>query len=106
MLHALSTVVLALVAAGLLVRRRPALHLRLMIAAFVVDLSLVLYIEATRHAVETVAATSSAFILFHATVSLLVLAAYVTQFALGRRVLAGIHTARRTHVRSFRDLRG
>jgi hypothetical protein len=99
MLHLLSFVVLCLIAAGVWCRhRRPGLHIRLMIAAFVCDVLLVVYIEATRHAVERVARATAPMIWFHATVSVLVLAAYVAQLALGRRVLAGAHTSRRMHV--------
>ncbi|MCH8268460.1 MAG: hypothetical protein IH846_13160, partial [Acidobacteria bacterium] len=48
MLHIASTLVLVLIVAGLYNRRRPQWHLRFMLSAFVVDLMLVLYIEATR----------------------------------------------------------
>jgi hypothetical protein len=68
-----------------------------MAAAFVCDLLLVLYIEASRHAVETVVGRGTSLIWFHATVSTLVLVAYVAQIALGRRMLAGVHTSRRVH---------
>jgi hypothetical protein len=98
MLHMLSSIVVLLIATGLWVRhRRPDLHLRLMTAAFVCDLLLVIYIEATRHAVEKVVGRGTSLIWFHATVSTLVIVAYVAQIALGRRMLAGVHTPRRVH---------
>ena len=98
MLHLLSSLVFVLIVMGVWCRhRRPALHIRLMTAAFVSDVLLVLYIEATRHAVETVARGTRPLVWVHATVSVLVIAAYVTQLTLGRRVLAGVHTSRRVH---------
>jgi len=98
MLHLLSTLVLFLVVGGVLTRKTPAIHLRFMVTAFLVDLGLVLYIEITRHAVEKVATQTGALLWFHATVSLLVLAAYVGQIVLGRRLLAGAATSRQVHI--------
>jgi hypothetical protein len=98
MLHLLSSIVVLLIASGLWLRhRRPDLHLRLMTAAFVCDLLLVVYIEATRRAVEKVASSGTPLIWFHAAVSTLVIVTYVAQIAVGRRMLAGSHTPRRVH---------
>lgn len=99
MLHLLSSCVAALIVAGLWARRaRPSWHIRFMTAAFVCDVLLVVYIEATRHAVETVAGSTTPLVWFHAAVSLLVLASYVAQISLGRRVLAGVPASRRLHM--------
>ena len=99
MLHILSSIVLGFIVAGLWARRhRPDLHVRLMTAAFVCDVLLVLYIEGTRHAVEKVAGGGTSLIWFHATISVLVLVAYVAQIALGRQLLAGIRASRRVHI--------
>lgn len=87
MLHLASTLVVVLVLGGLYCRRTPALHLRFMLAAFIIDLLLVLYIEVTRGAVETVATQVRPFLWFHAAISLGVLALYVTMIVLGRRLL-------------------
>ena len=98
MLHLTSTGVLVLVAAGLWFRkRRPLIHLRLMVAAFATDVLLVLYIEMTRHAVEKVAAQVRPLIWFHAGVSLAVLVCYVLMILLGRPMLAGRHDTRTLH---------
>jgi hypothetical protein len=98
MLHVLSSIVVLLIAAGLWLRhRRPDLHLRLMTAAFVSDLVLLVYIEATRHAVEKVANQGTRLIWFHAAVSTLVIVTYVAQIAVGRRMLAGTPAPRRVH---------
>ncbi len=89
-LHAASTVVLLLVAAGLYFRRRPRTHLPFMVAALVLDLSLVLYIELTRAAVETLVHKPISPILgFHVTVSVLVLLLYAAQVTLGLKKLRG-----------------
>lgn len=97
-LHVLSTIVVLLVIAGVLNRRNTPLHIRLMSTAFAVDLGLVLYIEGTRHAVGTVVSTPHPLVWFHAGVSTLVLALYVAQITLGRRLLAGRASSRRVHV--------
>ncbi|OFW46064.1 MAG: hypothetical protein A3J29_19080 [Acidobacteria bacterium RIFCSPLOWO2_12_FULL_67_14b] len=98
MLHVLSTLVVVIVAAGVMARRRPAIHLRLMTTAFLIDLGIVIYIESTRHAVERVVGPAGPLIWFHATVSTLVLLAYLGQITLGRRMLAGRATSRRAHI--------
>jgi hypothetical protein len=68
-----------------------------MTAAFACDVLLVLYIEATRHAVASVAQSAMPLVWFHAAVSVLVLAAYAAQWTLGRRLAAGARTSRRAH---------
>ncbi len=98
MLHLASSLVVALLAVGLWFRhRRPQLHLRVMISAFVVDLLLVLYIEIWRHAVEKVVARVNPLLWFHAAVSLAVLLCYVAMIVLGRGVLAGQANSRKWH---------
>lgn len=97
-LHLLSTLVVLLVTAGVLSRGNTARHMRLMCAAFAVDLALVLYIEGTRHAVERVVSTPRPLVWFHAAISVAVLLLYVAQITLGRRMLAGRVSTRRTHV--------
>lgn len=98
MLHLLSTLVVTIVIAGVLARKRPAIHLPLMVTAFLIDLGIVLYIETTRHAIERVAGPAEPLIWFHAAVSTLVLLAYLGQITLGRRILAGRATSRRAHI--------
>jgi hypothetical protein len=98
MLHLLSAFVLCLVIGGVMTRKTPAFHLRFMVSAFLLDLALVIYIEVTRHAVEKVATQTGLLLWFHAAVSLLVLAAYVGQIGLARRMLAGFVASRRIHI--------
>lgn len=97
-LHAISTAVVALIVLGVVNRRTPVLHQRLMTTAFVLDLALVLYIETTRHAVERVVGPAGPLVWFHAAVSTAVLGLYVAQLRLGRQLLAGRTASRRVHV--------
>ncbi|MEZ5291497.1 MAG: hypothetical protein R2745_10460 [Vicinamibacterales bacterium] len=97
-LHAISTLVLALIGAGVATRRHPSIHIRFMGAAFAIDLALALWIELSRHAVERVAGPAGPLVWFHAGVSTLVLALYVAQLRLGRRLLAGQSASRRVHI--------
>lgn len=97
MLHIASTLVLVLIVAGLYHRRRPQWHLRFMLSAFVVDLMLVLYIEATRGAVEKVAGSVNSLLWFHAGISLAVLLCYLAMIGLGRKLLAGQTLPRMAH---------
>lgn len=98
MLHTLSTFVIVLLVTGIFLRKRHnAWHWRLMITAFVIDVAIVLYIELTRHAVETVLSEVSPLIWFHAAVSLAVIALYLVMFALGRKLIVGQNKLRLTH---------
>jgi hypothetical protein len=70
-----------------------------MVAAFLVDLGLVLYIEISRYAMEEVVSTNHGMVLwFHAPVSTLGLAAYVGQITLARLLLAVMGASRRMHI--------
>lgn len=98
MLHAISTVVVVLLLAGIWLRKRNNWwHWRLMITAFVIDIALLLYIEFTLHAVETVVAEVNPLIWFHATVSTAVIVMYLVMFALGRKLIVGQNRLRLTH---------
>ncbi len=97
MLHIASGLVLALIAVGLFNRRRPSWHPKFMIAAFTIDLLLVLYIEFTRQAVEKVASNTELLLWVHAGISLGVLGCYVGMILLGRKMLAGEVTVRSRH---------
>ena len=98
MLHAASTGVLVLIAAGLWFRKRnPVAHLRLMLAALTADVVLVLYIEISRRAVEKVVTHVRPLLWFHAGVSVAVLVCYVLMIVLGRPMLAGRYETRALH---------
>jgi hypothetical protein len=96
-LHLISTFVLILIAGGLRFRRTPRLHLTFMVTAFVTDLALVVYIEATRHAVEKVAARVNAMLWFHAGVSLATLVCYCVLLYLGTGILKGASASKAVH---------
>ena len=98
MTYVVSTLVLLLLGTGLYFRKRSTpLHRGLMIAAFVVDLGLLTYVELSRHAVETAISSTSPLVWFHAAVSTGVLICYVAMMGLGpalrrgRRTLLGAH---------------
>lgn len=98
MLHIISTLVLLIIIAGMRLRKYTKVHMALMGSAFVIDLLLVLYIEFSRKAVETVVSTSAKPIIYiHALISLTVLGCYVGMFVLGRRTLAGKPAAKAAH---------
>ena len=99
MLHFLSTLVIIIIGLGLYCRHRsPYWHWRIMVTAFVFDLSLVLYIEYNLHVVEKVIIESTPMLWFHATISVLVLLAYLVMFYLGRRLISGEVSMRTAHL--------
>ncbi len=89
MLHIISTIVIGLLIIGLFLRGRPAVHPKLMITAFTLDVLLVLYIEFTRGAIEQVVGGIGPLLWFHVAVSTVVLFSYVGMAVLGRRLLRG-----------------
>ena len=98
MLHLASTLVLLLIAAGIYYRKTTHVHLKLMWAAFIIDVLLVISIEVTRHEVEVIAHHARPLLWFHVALSILVLAAYVKQIQLGRAILAGFPASRQLHL--------
>ena len=97
-LHSLSTLVVLILLVGLYFRhRRPQWHWKIMVTAFVIDMGMVAYIEATRHAVEEVVNQVRPFIWFHAGISTAVVVLYLVMFWLGRKLLHGNEAYRRRH---------
>jgi uncharacterized membrane protein YozB (DUF420 family) len=96
---AAATLALLLIGAGILFRRDRHLHVPLIITAFAIDLTLVLYVELSKHAVESVLRRGGALLWFHALVSALMFVLYLVQIALGLRILRGNTLTRRTHRR-------
>ena len=94
MFYCFSSLVLAIIAAGLYFRKRMSLHIPLMLTAFAIDLSLVLVIEFQRMAVEKVvahvASGTNYFLIFHAGISLLVLVCYVLLTWTGSKAYKGM----------------
>jgi hypothetical protein len=102
MLIAISTLVIFIISVGLLFRHRPKVHIPCMLTAFLIDISLVLYIELTRHAIETVGKVVQrplphGLLLFHVTMSVLVLVLYVVMFRLGFGLFKGKEANRGIH---------
>jgi len=100
MFHAISTLVLLLLAAGFLSRRRRRIHIPIMLAAFGLDLSLVLAIEITRGAIRKATTAPPPLLLFHVLVSVLALVFYGAMYVLGRRVQSGAEQLRPWHRRT------
>jgi hypothetical protein len=76
-----------------------------MVTAFVIDMALVLYIELSRHAieaaadavVEVVSSGGRPLLAFHVTISTGVIILYIAMFVLGRKLLKGNESIRKTH---------
>ena len=92
MTHWISTLVLVVLAYGLWQRHNPMRHIPAMLTAFATDLTLVVYIETSRHAVEQVASDAfhpgaHALLLFHATISLITVLLYAVMTFTGFKVV-------------------
>ncbi|MGD2109182.1 MAG: hypothetical protein PVI86_07295 [Phycisphaerae bacterium] len=86
----LNFVVVAIVIAGVLARRKPRVHVPLMCSALVIDVAMVLYLELTRAVVETLPARPMTPLLaIHIVISVLVLVLYGVQVATGIGNLRG-----------------
>ncbi len=99
MLHLLSSVVLVLVACGVYWRRNRSAHLAFMVSAFLADLSLVLYIELTRKAVERLGEPMPTILAVHIGASVLVLLLYLVQIGLGIALFKGRTITKSIHAR-------
>jgi hypothetical protein len=97
--YLMSTVVLALIASGVLSRRRPRRHRRFMIGALGADVFLVLYVELSRHAVETASHSTRPIVWVHAGTSVLVLCLYAVLLRLGLLLSRGVRVHRSVHFR-------
>ena len=97
--HLVSTLVLILIGLALFWRRLPRRHARLMRVAFLLDLGLVLWLEFSRHAVETAFGGGGGWMLpFHVTVSSLAAIGWGLQLWLGSRLLRGHKVLRARHI--------
>lgn len=108
-LHVISTGVLLVLAVGFASRANHRRHRALMLTAFAADLGVVIWIEATRHAVEKVAGGVPPVVAVHAGISTAVLVFYVAMITLGSKVFAGRTELRAIHRNlgiTFAALRG
>jgi len=87
MLVLASSAVFAILLIGLYFRRKPRLHIPLMLLAFVLDVSLVIYLEFARSALTTASAPPHGFVLFHVCLAVITLMLYVIQIISGIFVL-------------------
>jgi len=100
MLHLLSSLVVLAIGTGLWFRHRnPRYHMPIMLACFVADVSLVLWIELSRHAVETVVKSIKPIVLVHAGISLTTIVCYVILLGLGFGLFRGNSRLRLWHKR-------
>lgn len=91
MFIAASTIILLVIALGIFLRKKHRQHMLIMILAFILDVSLVLAIEFNRSAINTAIEQATqihnAFVLFHITVSLLVVVLYLALMYTGSKVM-------------------
>lgn len=90
--HVISTLILLIIMVGLWKRKEVRIHVPLMVAAFIMDVLLVLYIELNLRAVETVVEQAMQpknheLLLFHAAISLSVIVLYTILTILGVKIL-------------------
>lgn len=85
--QAFSASVVAVLAAGLAFRRRPRVHVPLMLSAFALDLGSVLYLQVQRSAVQKAAGSPDALLLVHIAFALGSLALYAALTVTGVRLL-------------------
>ena len=104
-LHVISALILAGIAAGLWFRHRRSVHPKIMAAAFTADVLLLLYIEFTLQAVEKVVGVEKVaddvgiILWIHAAISITVIVLYVVMIVLGRKLLRGDESVRSVHRR-------
>lgn len=89
LLKCISIGVCVLLIVGYLNRRRKRVHIPLMATAFVIDMSIVLYIELSRGAIETAKAKMSTLMVVHICLSVTVILLYFGQIATGIRKARG-----------------
>src|SRR6266851_375491 len=99
MLQALSSLVVLILLGGFLLRNRRPIHIPLMIAAFTIDLGLVLAIELDRGAIRKATSGPSPLLLFHVLMSVIALLSYIAMGALGNAVRKGGEQWRPWHKR-------
>lgn len=92
-LRLISIFVCALILVGVMVRKKKKIHIPIMITAFLIDLSLVLYIEITRDAIASAQAKMGPLMIVHICLSVLALSLYIVQFITGIQNARGKYSA-------------
>ncbi|PCI31386.1 MAG: hypothetical protein COB53_13300 [Elusimicrobia bacterium] len=88
-LHHVTTVVLVLLAIGLMLRRDSKWHPRFMFTAFSLDFFVFIYLEVTSFIIETAISVPRPILIFHAVAAFGVLICYFLLIYLGNRILSG-----------------
>lgn len=78
---------------GYAYRRRPRIHIPLMLSAFLVDMAIVAYIEIARDAIATAEAHMGPLMIIHIIISVAVILLYLGQIATGIRNVRGKRSA-------------
>lgn len=89
MVKVISVVVCLIVLAGYSVRRTRSWHARFMTAAFLLDMTLLLYVELTRKAIKTSVSLPHPFVTFHVLISVATIGLYLGQLYTGVRAYRG-----------------
>lgn len=84
---AVGTIGIVIIAVGLRFRRRPRLHIPMMVAAFVIDVANVLVIELNRGAVKQALEGGEFLLNFHVSVSVICVVCYVVALITGPMLL-------------------
>lgn len=79
----ISTIIFIWILFGMYFRKNLKIHQWIMISSFMMDISLVLYIELTRNVVHTSVHPSHPFVVFHIVISIFVIIAYLIQLFSG-----------------------
>lgn len=84
--QAWSTAVLAVIAAGLAFRRKPRIHIPLMLSAFALDLGSVVFLQLQRHAVQKAATKPTPILMVHIAFAFSALVLYAAMTFTGSRL--------------------
>lgn len=93
-----STISFALLIAGVLLRRRVHLHVPMLLTAFALDVGLLVFLQLTRNAIQTVLNQPNPPILyFHVACSVSMLLGWTIMIFLGWKLLRGNESIRPVH---------
>ncbi len=84
--QAYSTGVVAVIVLGLALRRRPRVHIPLMLSAFALDLGSVVFLQVQRRAVQKAASTPTPLLMVHISFAFLSLVLYAAMAVTGTRL--------------------
>lgn len=88
-LKILSLLICILIFIGIYYRKNKKRHVPIMLTAFTLDVTMVLYIELTRHAIKTSLHPPHPFVTFHVVISVVVMILYLVQIWAGIKLYRG-----------------